>query len=145
MNDYGRRKDEELSASREDCDKVVADKDCEDCNFSCDCVVTHPELMKKAASAMPNMYEIIEIAELFKVLGDPTRARILWCLISAELCVCDIAQLLGMTHSAVSHQLRVLRQAKLVAPRRSGKEVYYSLLDDHVTKILSMAKEHIEE
>lgn len=101
--------------------------------------------MKKAVADMPDTDEIFDISELFKVLGDSTRNRILWCLISQELCVCDISELLGMTKSAVSHQLRVLRQAKLVTPRRSGKEVYYSLSDDHVTRILSMAKEHIEE
>lgn len=131
----------------ENCERLNRGEEmnCLQCEYSCECNETHPDLLSKARSNMPDMNEIFGIAELFKVFGDSTRARILWCLISGELCVCDIAELLGMTKSAVSHQLRVLRQAKLVTPRRSGKEVYYSLADDHVIKILNMAKEHIEE
>jgi ArsR family transcriptional regulator, lead/cadmium/zinc/bismuth-responsive transcriptional repressor len=85
------------------------------------------------------------VAELFKVLGDPTRAKILHCLQSSELCVCDIAEMLGMTHSAVSHQLRVLRASRLVKYRREGRMVYYSLNDEHVASLMKEASEHISE
>ena len=94
---------------------------------------------------MPDSDLLYDVAELFKVFGDSTRACILSALVYSELCVCDIANLLQMTKSAVSHQLRILRQNKLVKQRRSGKEIYYSLADDHVEKILAMAMEHICE
>lgn len=94
---------------------------------------------------MPVAEEIYDVAELFKVLGDQTRVKILFTLIKDEMCVCDIAELLEMTQSAISHQLRVLKQARLVKYRREGKTVYYSVSDEHVSTILSMGMEHISE
>ncbi|MCA5960601.1 metalloregulator ArsR/SmtB family transcription factor [Blautia sp. RD014234] len=85
------------------------------------------------------------LADLFKVFGDPTRIRILYALSAGELCVCDIASVLNMTQSAISHQLRVLKQIKLVKFRREGKTVYYSLADAHVETILSQGLEHVQE
>ena len=86
-----------------------------------------------------------ELAELFKTFGDPTRIRILYLLSRAPLCVCDIAAVLGLTQPAVSYQLKILRQARLIKPRREGKTVFYSLADRHVEIIIGMAKEHLEE
>jgi len=86
-----------------------------------------------------------ELAELFKVFGDSTRIRILYSLIDKELCVADIAQNLDMTQSAISHQLKILRQSSLVKTRRDGKSIFYSLADEHVRVIIDMGKEHIEE
>lgn len=86
-----------------------------------------------------------DLAELFKVFGDSTRIRILFVLFEAEVCVCDLAEVLHMTQSAVSHQLRILKQAKLVNARREGKSVFYSLADDHVRTIIAQGREHIEE
>lgn len=94
---------------------------------------------------MENEDELIEMAELFKVFGDSTRIKILCSLFDGELCVQDITDATGATQSAVSHQLRILKQAKLVTGRRSGKQICYSLADDHVKTILGMAKEHMEE
>ena len=89
--------------------------------------------------------ELADLAELFKVFGDSTRIKILYALFEQELCVCDIAAVLNMTISAVSHQLRILKQNKLVKNRREGKSIYYSLDDEHVYRIIAMGKEHIEE
>ena len=86
-----------------------------------------------------------KMSELFKIFGDPTRLKILFVLFEKEVCVCDIANIVGMQQSAVSHQLRVLKQANLVKYRRDGKTIYYSLSDDHVKTIFAQAKEHIEE
>ncbi|MBQ2805244.1 MAG: helix-turn-helix transcriptional regulator [Clostridia bacterium] len=94
---------------------------------------------------MPDIDTLYDVAELFKVFGDSTRIRILSALLGQELCVCDLCSLLDMTKSAISHQLRILRQTKLVKNRRSGKEVYYSLDDDHVATIISIAIEHTKE
>lgn len=95
--------------------------------------------------SMPEETELYDLAELFKVFGDSTRIRILYVLSENEECVGDIAQILNMTQSAISHQLRILKQNKLVKVRRDGKQIYYSLADDHVRVILAMGKEHIEE
>ena len=89
--------------------------------------------------------EFFGVADLFKMFGDSTRLKILYALAREELCVCDIADLIGMTQSAVSHQLRVLKGSRLVKYRRAGKTVFYSLADDHVQTILSQGIEHIEE
>ena len=86
-----------------------------------------------------------EMSELFKIFGDPTRLRILFVLFEKEVCVCDIAKIINMQQSAVSHQLRVLKSSNLVKYRREGKTIYYSLSDDHVKTIFAMAKDHIEE
>ena len=94
---------------------------------------------------MPEEEELYDLAELFKVFGDSTRIRILFVLFEAEVCVCDLAEVLHMTQSAVSHQLKILKQAKLVSARREGKSVFYSLADDHVRTIIAQGREHIEE
>ena len=89
--------------------------------------------------------ELYDLAELFKIFGDSTRIRILYVLFESEMCVCDIAQLLSLSQSAVSHQLRLLKQSRLVKSRRDGKTVFYSLADDHVRTIIDQGKEHVEE
>ena len=91
------------------------------------------------------MEELYDLAELFKVFGDTTRIRILYGLFEAEMCVCDIAEMLSLTPSAISHQLKLLKQFRLVKSRREGKTVYYSLADDHVRSIIDTGREHIEE
>ena len=109
------------------------------------CTVKHPDIIEKVKKTMPDEETLFDIAELFKVFGDSTRMKIICCLFEHEMCVCDIAELISSTQSAVSHQLRVLKQAKLVKGRKEGKAVYYSLDDDHVRKIYEIGKEHIEE
>jgi len=94
---------------------------------------------------MPDEDQLYDLAEVFKVFGDSTRIKILYVLFEAELCVCDIAQLLNMTQSAISHQLRILKQNRLVKNRRDGKSVFYSLADSHVKTIISQGMEHIQE
>ena len=94
---------------------------------------------------MPNDEELFALADLYKIFGDSTRIRILYVLYDTELCVCDIAEMLGMTLSAISHQLRVLKQARLVKFRRAGKTVFYSLADDHIHSILGQGIDHIRE
>ena len=89
--------------------------------------------------------EIAEMAELFKVLADSTRLKIISALLIEELCVCDISNILGASFSAVSHQLRILKNTRLVKSRRSGKMIYYSLVDEHINSIIQIAKEHISE
>ena len=111
----------------------------------CEQVFVHEELVKKVNREMPKEEELYDLAELFKVFGDSTRIRILFVLFEAEVCVCDLAEVLHMTQSAVSHQLKILKQAKLVSARREGKSVFYSLADDHVRTIIAQGREHIEE
>ena len=111
----------------------------------CDGEEVHEELLNIVREKMPVETELYDLAELFKVFGDSTRIRILFVLFETEVCVCDLAQALNMTQSAISHQLKILKQAKLVKSRRDGKQVYYALADDHVTTILAMGLEHIEE
>ena len=111
----------------------------------CDCDVIHDDIVAKVKENMPQVEELYDLAELFKVFGDSTRVRILWALDSSEMCVCDISYLLNMTQSAISHQLRVLKQAELVKSRRDGKIVYYSLADDHVRTIFNQGLSHISE
>ena len=111
----------------------------------CEANVIHQDAVAKVRENMQDEDPIYEVAELFKVFGDSTRIKILYALFEAELCVCDIAQLLGLTQSAVSHQLRVLKANRLVKPRKDGKTVFYSLADDHVRKIIAQGMEHIEE
>lgn len=89
--------------------------------------------------------KIEDLAELFKVFGDSTRIRILFALFESEFCVCDLAATLNMTQSAISHQLKILKQSKLVKSRREGKSIFYSLADDHVRTIIAQGSEHIEE
>lgn len=94
---------------------------------------------------MPPLEELQDLAEFFKVFGDETRLRILYVLLSSEMCVYDIAAVLGMSQSAISHQLRVLKQMDLVKNRREGKAIFYSLADSHIVTILSQGLDHIEE
>lgn len=111
----------------------------------CDTFQTHEELLKVVHAKMPDEDMLYDMAELFKVFGDSTRIRILYVLFEAEVCVCDLAQALNMTQSAISHQLKILKQAKLVKSRREGKSVFYSLADGHVRTIIAQGLEHIEE
>ena len=105
----------------------------------------HEDRISLVSERMPPEDEMADMAELFKVFGDTTRIKILYILWECELCVCDMAQLLRLTQPAVSYQLKVLKQAKLVKNRRDGKTIYYSLADEHVKTIIGMAKEHLEE
>lgn len=111
----------------------------------CDSHCIHEELLQKVTAQMPEEEVLYDLAELFKVFGDSTRIRILFVLFEAEVCVCDLAEALQMTQSAVSHQLKILKQAKLVNSRREGKSIFYSLADDHVRTIIGQGLEHIEE
>ncbi|GAP40987.1 ArsR/SmtB family transcription factor [Flexilinea flocculi] len=111
----------------------------------CDCEVIHEDTVKRVQEKMPLEENLYDLAELFKVFGDTTRIKILWALDEAEMCVCDIAVLLKMTQSAISHQLRLLKQADLVKSRREGKIVYYSLEDEHVRQIFDQGLIHISE
>ena len=111
----------------------------------CDCYEVHKDLVNQVLNRMPDEDELYDLAELFKVFGDSTRIRILTVLFGEEMCVCDIAEALQMNQSAVSHQLKILKNAKLIKNRREGKQVYYALADDHVSTILAMGLEHIEE
>jgi len=112
---------------------------------SCRETVLHPEQIAQANGQMQNEEELFALADFYKIFGDSTRIRILFVLYETELCVCDIAETLGMTVSAISHQLRILKQARLVKFRRAGKTVYYSLADDHIHAILAQGMEHIRE
>ena len=111
----------------------------------CDEYCTHADIIHQVPPEMPEEEKLYDLAELFKIFGDSTRIRILYVLFEAEMCVCDIAEVLGMTQSAISHQLRLLKQAKLVKNRRDGKTIYYSLADDHVRTIIYQGMEHVEE
>ncbi len=105
----------------------------------------HMEKVNAVHRAMPDEDELYDLAELFKVFGDSTRIKILFALFEEESCVCDLAETLNMTQSAVSHQLKILKQAKLVSFRKEGKSAIYFLADDHVRTIIDMGREHIEE
>lgn len=105
----------------------------------------HEEVVKKVKSELPQEDKLYSLAEFFKVFGDSTRIKILCVLLQSEMCVYDIAALLNMTQSAISHQLRVLKQMQLVKFRREGKTVFYSLSDSHIENILSQGMEHISE
>ncbi|MBR4530776.1 MAG: helix-turn-helix transcriptional regulator [Lachnospiraceae bacterium] len=111
----------------------------------CEVAELHPEKVRIVRASMPDEDEIADLAELFKVFGDSTRMRILFALFDTEICVCDLAEALSMTQSAVSHQLRILKQAHLVGNRREGKSIFYFLADDHVRTIIGQGREHIEE
>ncbi len=111
----------------------------------CETVEIHKDLIERVNENMPKEEELYDLAELFKVFGDSTRIRILFVLLEAEVCVCDLAETLNMTQSAVSHQLRILKQNKLVKSRREGKSIFYSLADGHVRTIIDQGREHIEE
>jgi len=111
----------------------------------CDVTCIHEEKVEDILKVMPEEEKIKELAEFYKVFGDATRVKILYVLLESEMCVCDLAAILKMTQSAISHQLRVLKQMKLVKNRRDGKTVYYSLADGHIQNIISQGMEHIME
>ncbi len=113
-------------------------------NENAECCV-HDDLVDQVTSDMPPEENLYDLAEFFKIFGDTTRIRILYALFESELCVGDLAKLLGLTQTACSHQLRVLKNNKLVRFRREGKVIYYSLSDDHVRSIIEMGMEHVEE
>ena len=114
------------------------DEICEGCEV-------HEDLLKIVNETLPEETELYDLAELFKVFGDSTRIRILFVLFEAEVCVCDLAKVLNMTQSAISHQLRILKQNKLVKNRREGKSIFYSLAEDQVRKIINQGRDDIEE
>lgn len=111
----------------------------------CDCDIVHEQVVNDARKKMPDENELCDLSDFFKILGDSTRAKIISALDENEMCVCDLASLLGMTKSAISHQLSSLRRANLVKNRREGKNVFYSLADDHVQAIFEKGLEHIRE
>lgn len=111
----------------------------------CETTEIHEDLLKIVNDKLPEEEELYDLAELFKVFGDSTRIRILFVLFEAEVCVCDLAEALNMTQSAISHQLKILKQNKLVKSRREGKSIFYSLADGHVRTIIDQGREHIEE
>jgi ArsR family transcriptional regulator len=113
--------------------------------FSCDCDVIHEEIVKKVRKTMPKDEDFYDLADLYKMFADSTRVRILHVLSLESMCVCDIAVLLGMTKSAISHQLKSLRLSNLVKYKKQGKIVYYSLADDHVKDILEKGFDHVKE
>ena len=111
----------------------------------CDYIHVHEDIVKNVQEHMPQEEELRDLADFFKVFGDTTRIRILYTLFQSEMCVCDLAQTLDMTQSAISHQLRLLKQMKLVVNRREGKTVFYSLADSHIKTIMNQGMEHIRE
>ena len=112
---------------------------------ACECEEIHAETVEKRRREMPDESTLYDLSDFFKVLGDSTRISILFAIDGEPMCVCDIANLLGMTKSAVSHQLNILRRSDLVSYRKSGKNVFYTLADDHVRDIIEKALEHIKE
>ncbi len=112
---------------------------------TCSCTIIHHEVVDRASAQMQDHEISVKLSELFKMFADPTRIKLLSALYISEMCVCDIAACLNMTHSAISHQLRLLKMYNLVRSRKDGKVVYYSLADSHVTSILSKGLEHINE
>lgn len=112
---------------------------------SCEYMHVHDEIVQKVERVMPDEQQLLDLSEFFKVFGDSTRIKILYVLSQSEMCVCDIATLLQMGQSAISHQLRVLKQMRLVAFRREGKTVFYRLADAHIQTILAQGMEHISE
>ena len=112
---------------------------------NCSCTIIHEDVVNHVKEKMPKDENLYDLAELFKAFADTTRIKILWALSEAEMCVCDIAALLGMTQSAISHQLRGLKQARLVSNRKEGKIVFYSLNDQHVKHIFEEGFIHVKE
>ena len=135
-----------ISMKREemkDMEKIENEQDEE--QIQCEYIHVHADIVKSVKEAMPEEESLYDLADFFKVFADSTRIKILYVLLQAEMCVCDIAQLLGATQSAISHQLRMLKQMKLVKYRRDGKTIFYSLSDEHIKNILSQGLEHISE
>lgn len=112
---------------------------------SCDLVRVHEDVIQRVRGELPDEDALYDLTELFRIFGDSTRIRILYVLSASEMCVCDIAALLGMTQSAISHQLRALKNARLIKSRRDGKTVFYSLADSHVRTIIDQGMEHVSE
>lgn len=110
----------------------------------CDCNVIHQDAVNIALKNQPDINELENLSELFKIIGDLTRTKILWILDRHEMCVCDIANVLNMTKSSISHQLAILRESGIVKYRKDGKEVYYTLDDGHIKKLYEIGLEHIE-
>ena len=110
-----------------------------------DCEAINPQIVEKVSPKMPDTKVLYELSDFFKVMGDGTRIQLLWALDECEMCVGDLAVLLNMTKSAVSHQLRILRQSRLIKARRDGKEIIYSLDDNHVSQLFECALIHIKE
>ena len=111
--------------------------------FTCDCNIIHEDIVNKVLEKIPKDITFSQLAKLFKLIGDTTRCKILFALDQDEMCVCDLANVLNMTKSSVSHQLATLRESGIVKCRRSGKEVYYTLDDDHIVKLFEIGLEHI--
>jgi DNA-binding transcriptional ArsR family regulator len=111
----------------------------------CEISIIHEDIIDNVRRKMPEEEELYDLAELFKVFGDSTRIKIIWALFESDMCVCDIAALLNMTQSAISHQLRVLKNSRLVRYKKAGKVVYYSLNDEHIKKICELGMEHMME
>ena len=111
----------------------------------CECGEVHTDSVERKREKMPDTEILYTLADFFKIFGDSTRMSILFAIDGEPMCVCDIAELLGMTKSAVSHQLKILRQSALITYKKSGKNVFYSLADDHVRDIIEKALEHIKE
>lgn len=133
-----KRRDAMTEAERERIEREVEEG-------SCEFIHVHEEIVGKVEKAMPNEQQLIDLSEFFKVFGDSTRIKILYVLSQSEMCVCDIAKLLQMGQSAISHQLRLLKQMRLVSFRREGKAVFYRLADSHIQTILAQGMEHISE
>lgn len=114
-------------------------------NYQCDCNVIHEEAVKTALENMLNEDTFDKLINFYKLIADSTRIKILFVLDQHEMCVCDIANSLNMTKSAISHQLKLLKESNLVKAKRSGKEVFYTLDDEHVTKVFEIALSHIRE
>ncbi len=111
----------------------------------CEINIIHQDIVENVKNVMPQDDLIYDLAEFYKVFADSTRMKIIYALMENELCVCDIAAIVGTTQSAISHQLRILKQAKLVKYKKDGKVVYYSLDDEHIAEIVKKGREHIEE
>ncbi len=111
--------------------------------FTCDCNIIHQDVVNDALSKMPDVNTFNKLAELFKLIGDTTRCKILFALDQREMCVCDLANVLNMTKSSISHQLATLRKNEIVKCRKSGKEVYYTLDDEHIVELFEIGLEHI--
>lgn len=113
--------------------------------FTCDYICVHEGIVQTVKETMPGEDTLFELSDLFKLFGDSTRLKILYCLFSSEMCVCDIATLLQMSQSAISHQLAVLKRGRLISARRDGKTVFYALADDHVRTVINQGMEHVTE
>jgi len=124
-------------------EKEKIEKEIED--YSCGFMHVHQDIVKKVEDVMPGEQQLLDLSDFFKVFGDSTRIKILYVLSQSEMCVCDIASLLQMGQSAISHQLRVLKQMRLVTFRKEGKTVFYRLADAHIQTILAQGMEHINE